>query len=82
MAEILKDCLWVHEQHLEKHDNEAGIWDFSLMIMNHYMEYTIYEFRDQKAKQKVELTIYYRFSSYCSLLVTQPNFTAQKVQKR
>lgn len=65
MTEILKDCLWVHENHQKKSDKAAGFYELSLKIMNHYMEYAIYEFSDLKSDQKVELVIYYRFSSLC-----------------
>lgn len=78
LAEIIKDALWVHEQHTEKHENEAGIWEFSIKIFNQYAEYAMFEFRDQKTLSKVELNIYYRFSKSCSLFLSSQILQREK----
>lgn len=69
MNEIFQDCLSLHERHLKANYQKGGVWDFSIKIMNKMYEYAIFEFKDEIELEKVDIKVYYRFSSLCMILI-------------
>lgn len=68
LEEIIKDSFFVHEAHLKKNGQGVDAWDFSIKVLNKMFEYALFEFRDDTDKQAVEVQVYYRFTSLCSLI--------------
>lgn len=66
LAEIVQNAMAVHEKHLRINQKDASGWEFSIKIMNKLYEYAVFEFNDDTSQERVDIQVYYGFSSLCN----------------